>query len=62
VDEAVAAATADAARRGIHGAALTPYLLSELVRLTGGASLAANLALLEQNAALAGEISVALGQ
>jgi pseudouridylate synthase len=60
VDRAVEQAITEAARRGIHGAALTPYLLSELVRLTGGGSLAANLALLEQNALLAGEIAVAL--
>ena len=62
VDAAVEQAIAEAARRGIRGAALTPYLLSELVRLTGGASLAANLALLEQNAALAAQIAVALSQ
>jgi pseudouridine-5'-phosphate glycosidase len=62
VDEAVEGAIGEAARRGIHGAALTPYLLAEVVRLTGGASLAANLALLERNAALAGEIAVALSQ
>lgn len=62
VDRAVEQAITEAARRGIHGAALTPYLLSELVRLTGGGSLAANLALLEQNALLAGEIALALSQ
>lgn len=62
VDRAVEQAITEAARRGVHGAALTPYLLSELVRLTGGGSLAANLALLEQNALLAGEIALALSQ
>lgn len=62
VDRAVEQAITDAAHRGIRGAALTPFLLSELVRLTGGGSLAANLALLEQNASLAGEIAVALSQ
>ena len=62
VDPAVEQAITDAARRGVHGAALTPFLLSELVRITGGGSLAANLALLEQNAALAGEIAVALSR
>jgi pseudouridylate synthase len=60
VERAVEQATAEAAARGVHGPALTPFLLSELVRLTDGESLAANLALLEQNAALAGEIAVAL--
>ncbi len=62
VDRAVEMAVAEAEHRGIHGAALTPYLLSELVRLTGGRSLAANLALLEANASLAGAIAVALSQ
>lgn len=60
VDRAVERAVGEAARAGVHGAALTPFLLSELVRLTGGGSLAANLALLERNASLAGEIAVAL--
>ena len=60
VDAAVERAITGAERRGVHGAALTPYLLSEIVRLTGGGSLAANLALLERNAALAAEIAVAL--
>ena len=62
VDGAVEMAVAEADHQGIHGAALTPYLLSELVRLTGGRSLAANLALLERNARLAAEIAVALSQ
>ena len=60
VERAVEQAITEAAVRGVHGPALTPFLLSELVRLTDGGSLAANLALLEQNAALAGEIAAAL--
>jgi len=39
---------------------VTPILLSAVTRLTGGSSLAANLALLEQNAALAAEIALVL--
>ena len=62
VDRVVEQAIDEATRRGVHGAALTPHLLSELVRLTSGDSLAANLALLERNASLAGEIAVALSQ
>jgi pseudouridine-5'-phosphate glycosidase len=53
--ESLAAAEAD----GVHGAALTPYLLDRLHRGTGGASLAANIALVLSNAALAGEVAVA---
>jgi pseudouridylate synthase len=39
---------------------MTPYLLERVTRLTEGRSLEANLALLEQNAALAGEVAAAL--
>ncbi len=56
---AVSAARADAVRDGVRGAAVTPYLLAAITRLTGGTSLAANLALLERNAGLAGEIASA---
>lgn len=57
VDEAVESAQRDALRDGIAGAALTPYLLAAVTRLTKGGSLDANLALLEQNAELAGQIA-----
>ena len=39
---------------------MTPFLLGAVERETGGRSLTANLALLEQNATLAGQIAVAL--
>jgi pseudouridylate synthase len=57
VDAAVESAQRAARSDGIRGAAVTPYLLAAVTRLTGGTSLAANLALLEQNAALAAEIA-----
>ena len=60
VEQAVASALAAAASAGITGAALTPFLLAEVERATGGRSLAANIALLEANASLAAEIAVAL--
>ena len=41
------------------GKAVTPFLLWCLAEETGGASLEANLALLESNAALAAEVAVA---
>jgi len=44
----------------VRGAAVTPFLLAAVERATGGRSLAANLALLEANASLAGRIAVAL--
>ncbi|MCU0627280.1 MAG: pseudouridine-5'-phosphate glycosidase [Gemmatimonadaceae bacterium] len=61
VDAAVGRALVEAERAGVRGAALTPFLLGAVVAATGGRSLAANLALLEQNARVAGEIAVALG-
>lgn len=60
VDGAVAAALDDAARQGVHGAAVTPFLLGRVVQSTEGRSLATNLALLEENARLAGEIAAEL--
>jgi len=60
VDAVVAAAVADAAQRGIRGAGLTPHLLAAIAKQTEGRSMIANLALLEANARLAGEIAVAL--
>src|SRR6266545_3855799 len=52
---------ASAARNaGVVGKARTPFELDWLHRRTGGRSLAANLALLEANAGLAGEVAYAL--
>lgn len=62
VDAAVAGAVREASERGISGAALTPYLLGAVLTATEGRSLATNLALLEQNAALAAEIAVAFAR
>jgi pseudouridine-5'-phosphate glycosidase len=61
-EEVAAAARAcedAAAVAGVRGKALTPYLLGCLAERTGGRSLEANLALLEANARLAGEVAVA---
>jgi len=59
VEAAVDEAQRDARQGGIRGAAVTPFLLAAVTRLTGGSSLTANLALLEQNAALAGSLATA---
>ncbi|MDR7481226.1 MAG: pseudouridine-5'-phosphate glycosidase [Armatimonadota bacterium] len=56
IQRAVAAGYAAAAAAGIGGAQLTPYLLAAVDRATGGAAVAANLALLEHNIALAAAI------
>lgn len=60
VEAATDAALALATTRKIRGAAVTPFLLAEVQTRTNGASVQANLALLEANAALAAEIAVAL--
>ncbi len=60
VEVQITAALAEAERQGVRGKAVTPFLLAELSRRTGGKSLAANLALLTNNARFAGELAVAL--
>ena len=58
-DRVLGAALAAAAHQGVHGKAITPFLLERLHRETHGDSLRANIALVTRNAALAGEIAVA---
>jgi pseudouridine-5'-phosphate glycosidase len=60
VADAVRRCEERAAEAGVTGKAVTPFLLSCLAEETAGASLAANLALLESNAALAADIASAL--
>lgn len=60
LETAIAEALAEAAARDIEGSASTPFLLRWIARQTGGDSLKANVALLENNAAVAAQIAVAL--
>jgi pseudouridine-5'-phosphate glycosidase len=60
IDAALVAALADAAARGVRGKAVTPFLLDAVARATGGKARAANVALLERNAAVAGDVAAAL--
>ncbi len=60
VEAAVKAALSDAERTGVRGGDVTPHLLAAVSRETGGKTLAVNLALLEANASLAGEVALAL--
>ena len=53
-------AEADALRAGAGGAARTPHVLAAVARATGGRTLRANLALLEENARVAAGVAVAL--
>ena len=56
-DEATTRAIADAERADVHGPASTPWVLARIAELTGGRSVEANLALIENNARIAGLIA-----
>jgi pseudouridine-5'-phosphate glycosidase len=60
VEAALAPALAEAARLRLPGKEVTPFLLAALARATSGATLEANVALLEQNARVAGLVAAAL--
>lgn len=57
----IASAQADAARHKITGKSVTPYLLQRIFEQTQGQSLAANIALVRNNARLAAKIAQSLG-
>jgi pseudouridine-5'-phosphate glycosidase len=59
VEAAITTALDDAERDAIRGKAVTPFLLARLESITGGASLAANVELVESNARVAAAIAVA---
>ncbi len=61
VEKHLKAALAAAKKKKIEGKAVTPFLLGEMVARTKGKTLAANLALLENNARYAAKIAVAFG-
>ncbi|WP_434287233.1 pseudouridine-5'-phosphate glycosidase [Celeribacter sp. SCSIO 80788] len=56
----VETALKEAEEKGIHAKEVTPFLLQRIFELTEGASLAANIALVRNNARLAAEIAKAL--
>jgi len=59
VEEHMRAALHDAEARGVTGKRVTPFLLGELARRSGGRTVTVNLALLEANAAFAAELAAA---
>ncbi len=61
MEESLQEALSVAASRGVTGRELTPFLLAHMGWRSGGATLRANLALLENNARVAADIAVALG-
>lgn len=61
-DLAIATAIADADAARVHGPAATPFVLGRVAELTSGRSVAANLALIENNAGVAADIATALAR
>jgi len=59
-EQALAGALRAVAERGIRGRAVTPALLEHVQQATGGRGVAVNVALLQSNARLAGELAAAL--
>ncbi|MHB0885721.1 MAG: pseudouridine-5'-phosphate glycosidase [Bacillota bacterium] len=57
VEEAIQQALTHAAAEGVRGADLTPFLLSRLGAITGGASLQTNIALVRNNARLGAAVA-----
>jgi len=55
-------AISESKQAGIHGKAVTPWLLGRIVELSGGRSLVTNQALIINNATLAGSLAVKLAQ
>jgi pseudouridylate synthase len=60
LDAVIDAALGDCAEAGIEGAGVTPFVLARIATATEGRSVPANLALAENNAAVAAEIAVAI--
>ena len=62
IEAEIEKALADAEAQKVTRKDLTPFLLQRIFELTGGTSLKANIALVENNAAVAAEIAVALAR
>lgn len=58
IDAAIDKAIAESKEQGIHGKATTPFLLARVAEITGGDSLASNIRLVYNNAALAARTAV----
>jgi pseudouridine-5'-phosphate glycosidase len=60
IDAITAQALAEAEQQGIQGKAITPFLLARIKALTGGRSLATNIALVKNNAVAGARLARAL--
>lgn len=59
IEAATVEALHAAETQGIHGAHVTPFVLSQVAQRTGGASVNANIALVTNNAAITAQVAVA---
>ena len=62
IDKAIDQAIAECNAKGIHGKETTPFLLARVAEITGGDSLASNIRLVFNNAALAAKTAVAMAK
>lgn len=62
IESAIQQALQEAREKKITGNAETPFLLARVNELTGGASLASNIALVKNNASVGAKIAVSLAQ
>jgi pseudouridine-5'-phosphate glycosidase len=60
IDRITAQALLEAGQQGVSGKAITPFLLARIKELTGGRSLATNIALVKHNALVGAHLAVAL--
>jgi pseudouridine-5'-phosphate glycosidase len=60
IDGIIAQALEEAGQQGVKGKAVTPFLLARIKELTGGRSLATNIALVKHNAQVGAKLAVAL--
>jgi len=60
IDGIIAQALGEADAQGVKGKAVTPFLLGRIKELTGGRSLATNIALVKHNALVGAQLAVAL--
>jgi pseudouridine-5'-phosphate glycosidase len=62
IDAIIGQALLEAGQQGVKGKAVTPFLLARIKELTGGRSLATNIALVKHNALVGAQLAVALTQ
>jgi len=60
IDAIIEQALREAGEQGVKGKAVTPFLLARIKELTGGRSLATNIALVKHNALVGAQLAVAL--